>query len=438
MVTSYKKTKINESKQRSNTVKKKYCLKICALFFIMILLINTLYFPVQAAEQNPSDSPIYYFGKTVTCGKDNGYIPNTESEWNPWTLLTPIGWVMGAIKDKDPHYGWELGKFYVRGYTGNYVSNQNSYSKDLTTFTKNVGDKIEFGFRLDQDINKLNGKSSLVISDDRKIIKDCWIKEPYFKADFRHGLLMIVHTDYQGNEKVITYVDFLNGIGQGANTKVELFEEGDYRVILCYEIYVKDGWNWITDWVDPNGSYFNYRMESCFSIRNGNCMVFPFEIDSNRELTNECLTEKGFRIDLAKSRYLNVTVKKEVLNETEDDLAFDTRFNKDVIDGAEFTDDGKYTISVTNPTTGAITEKVIYVGKNKVMKANAVTGKTISEINELVGNGYRITKNGELKRSFPTAIIVLLCVVLVAVIGVLAYFYKDKIKSILMRLRLIR
>ena len=390
---------------------KKILYKINVIVIMLVSLIN-MFMPVALAKETDdksSNSQIYYFGDAVACGKDNGYIPSS------------------TIKSKDPHYGWELGKFYVSGYTGKYVGTQNSYNKMLTTFTKNVGDTVEFGFRLDQNINKLNGKSGLSISEDRKLVQDCWIQEPYFKADFKKGLLMIVHTDYLGNKKIVKYVDFLNGKKQGANTTVELFEEGDYRVILCYEIYLKTGLNFITDLINPDGSYYNYRMEECFSIRNGNCMVYPFEVDTDRELTNECLTKRGFRIDLANSRYLNVTVKKEILNDSGDDLVLDTRFNKDVADGTVFTEEGKYTITVYNPTTGAKTEKVIYVGKNKLMKANAVTGKSISEINALIEDGYRITNKGELKPKRVTAIVWSACVITMAI---LAFVFREKIRSL--------
>ena len=53
---------------------------------------------------------------------------------------------------KDPHYGWELGQFFVSGYTRN--------SKDdngRQVFLKNVGDQITLWFNLKQDIDKLNG-----------------------------------------------------------------------------------------------------------------------------------------------------------------------------------------------------------------------------------------------------------------------------------------
>ncbi len=370
-----------------------FLLLTCCLLLGCLVLFSGQATRVAKAQ---SVENVQYFGTVVPCGKDNGYKPNTKSAWNPWTLLTGYGTIMGLIPDGDPHKGWSLGSFYVKGFSDVTESNKNTYSHNMPVYLKNVGDEVAFGFKLEQDITKLNGNSQLQIADDKKIIQDCWIDEPYFKADFHHGLLMIIHTDWQGKQNVIKYTDFLKGKAVGADAQVRLFEEGDYRVILCYEIYKKTGWNWLTDWMDPNGSWFDYRLESYFSIRNGNCMVYPMELETNTELYNKNITEKGFKCDLAKSRYLKMTVKKENLNKAGTEIIEDTRFNKAVADGTVFQDEGKYTITVKNPYTSAVTEKVIYVGTNDIMRCNATTGKSVSEINSLVALGYKIEADGSL------------------------------------------
>lgn len=352
------------------------------------------------ANAESQSNTIKYFGTVVPCGKDNGYKPNTSSSWNPWTMLTIPGLVMGLIPDDNPHKGWSLGSFYVEGYSGSTESTYNDYGKNMPVYLKNVGDTVEFGFKLDQDINKLNGKSSLSIADDHKIIQDCWIEDPYIKGDFGHGVLVVVHTDYQGKQKISTYRDFLKGKSVGANTTVELFEEGDYRVILCYEIYKDNGWNWITDWMDPNGSWFAYRIESYFSVRNGNAMVYPFDLGSGGELLNKSFTEVGFRVDLANSHYLKLFAKKEILDDNGTDIVEDTRFNKIIADKSEFKDEGKYTITVSNIYTGLSTEKVIYVGSNDVMRCNTVTGYSISKINSMLADGYVINDDGTIAKPY--------------------------------------
>ena len=348
-----------------------------------------------------SSNQINYFGTVVPCGKDNGYLPNTSSAWNPWTLLTIPGIVMGLIPDDDPHKGWELGSFFVQGYSGRVQSTLNAYGQDMPVYLKNAGDTLSFGFKLDQDIDALNGNDEYIISDDHEIIQDCWVDDPYVAGDLGRGVLIVVHTDWQGKETKTVYKDFLESKRVGSNTQIQLFEEGDYRVVLCYEIYKDDFWNWATDWMDPNGSWFNYRMESYFSVRNGNAMVYPYETETGTELTNTAYTEKGFRLSLAKSRYLQLSVKKENLNQSGTEIVEDVRFNGVVADGSVFKNEGKYTITVKNVYTDLTTEKVIYVGTNDVMRCNAVTGMDVPTINERLRVGYRIQADGTLAEPLP-------------------------------------
>lgn len=355
----------------------------------------------KASASTASANQINYFGTVVPCGKDNGYLPNTTSSWNPWTLLTVPGLVMGLIPDDDPHKGWSLGSFYVQGYSGRTQSAMNAYGQEMPVYLKNAGDTVSFGFKLEQNIDALNGDDEYMISDDHEIIQDCWVDDPYVEGDLGRGVLIVVHTDYQGKETKTVYKDFLEGKRVGANTELKLFEEGDYRVVLCYEIYKDDFWNWATDWMDPNGSWFNYRMESYFSVRNGNAMVYPFEVDTGSELTNQCYTESGFRVDLANSKYLQLSVKKEILNESGTEIVEDVRFNKVVADGSVFTDEGKYTVTVKNVYTGLTTEKMIYVGANDVMRCNAVTGMDVPAINDHLRRGYRIQADGTLAEPLP-------------------------------------
>lgn len=95
-----------------------------------------------------------------------------------------------------------------------------------------------------------------------------------------------------------------------ADTKVQLFEEGDYEVALDYEV-TKD------ELIDKTG---HYRIFFKFSVRNGNCMAYPIDVKTGSELTNSSMTENGFRLDLAKSRYLKINLKKEILKDSADGL----------------------------------------------------------------------------------------------------------------------
>ena len=297
----------------------------------------------------------------------------------------------GGLSQSDTHHGWPLGKFVIEDFTRKAED-----STGKTVFLKNVGDKISLSFNLIQDIDALNGDSTKCIAYEKKGFD----KNFDFEQDeFGRGLVIVRHTNYQGKMNQVPYTNFLSGKQIGADTHIELLEEGDYEIALDY---------CISDGVAPFGLdhignhkivpvYSYYRIYCSFSIRNGNCMVYPFDIKTKSELTDKAFTKNGFYLDLAKSRYLNIDIKKQVLNEGKDGLVEDTRFNRPSHDGAEFTDEGIYIITVSNPSTGQQTTKTIYVGKNKVLTAYATyasTGLTIEKINEMVANGSTIDENG--------------------------------------------
>lgn len=285
------------------------------------------------------------------------------------------------ITKSDIHYGWYLGNFFVSGYTDKRVSNDGS-----VVFLKNLGDKVTLWFNLSQNIDALNGNKALTISSDNEGY-DQYFETP--KTDFGKGALIIRYTDYNNNKSAPQiYTNYLEAnTSFGADTKVQLFEEGDYEVALDYEV-TKD------ELIDTKG---HYRIFFKFSVRNGNCMAYPFDIATGSELTNSSMTENGFRLDLAKSRYLKVNIKREVLKDSADGLVEDTRFNGPAKDGAEYTEDGIYTITVSNDYTNQFTVKKIYVGTNNILRAYMTTGLSIPEINHLVAEGATIMDDGTIK-----------------------------------------
>lgn len=285
------------------------------------------------------------------------------------------------ITKSDIHYGWNLGNFFVSGYTDKRVSNDGN-----VVFLKNLGDKVTLWFNLSQNIDALNGNKALTISSDNEGY-DQYFETP--KTDFGKGALIIRYTDYNNNKSESQiYTNYLEAnTSFGADTKVQLFEEGDYEVALDYEV-TKD------ELIDTKG---HYRIFFKFSVRNGNCMAYPFDIATGSELTNSSMTENGFRLDLAKSRYLKVNIKREVLKDSADGLVEDTRFNGPAKDGAEYTEDGIYTITVSNDYTNQFTVKKIYVGTNNILRAYMTTGLSIPEINHLVAEGATIMDDGTIK-----------------------------------------
>lgn len=252
-------------------------------------------------------------------------------------------------------------------------------------FLKNLGDKVTLWFNLSQNINALNGQDNLFISDADAGF-DQYFETP--RTDFGKGTLIIRYTDYNNKSGPQIYTNYLEAnTSFGADTKFQLFEEGDYEVALDYEV-TQD------ELIDKKG---HYRIFFTFSVRNGNCMVNPFDTLTGSELTNSSMTENGFRLDLAKSRYLNVNIKREVLKDSADGLVEDTRFNGPARDGAEYTEEGIYTITVSNDYTNQFTVKKIYVGTNSVLRAYMTTGLSIPEINNLVANGATISEDGRIE-----------------------------------------
>lgn len=253
-------------------------------------------------------------------------------------------------------------------------------------FLKNVGDKVTLWFKLNQNIDKLDNDEDLSITADTEGY-DQYFETP--KMNFGRGVLIIRYTDYNNVKAEPTiYTNYLEANASvGADTKVQLFEEGDYEVALDYQVTSDE-------LIDKIG---HYRIFFKFSVRNGNCMVYPFDVKTGNELTNSSMTEKGFRLDLAKSRYLKVNLKRETLKDSADGLVEDTRFNGPAKDGAAYTDEGIYTITVSNEYTGQFTTKKIYVGTNNILRAYMTTGLSIEEINDLIEDGATISDDGTIQ-----------------------------------------
>ena len=253
-----------------NTVKK----QLRVLFFMLALIaMVSAFMPVPAAQASVEAKR--YLGEVVNAGHDTGYSRNEK------------------ITEDDPHFGWKLGSFYVDGYTR--VTENKSGDP---VFLKTVGDTVTLWFELNQDINKLNGNDKLIINDDKNGYDEYFGIE---KTDFGRGVLIIRHTDYRNSaSSPVQYVDYLAATAsKDAAVEVKLCEEGDYEVALNYEIRKNNmnifGWN-------PLPTYNDYRIFFRFSVRNGNCMVYPFDVATGAELTNSSITENGFYLDLARSR----------------------------------------------------------------------------------------------------------------------------------------
>ncbi len=294
---------------------------------------------------------------------------------------------VSVLESDDPQYGWALGYFTINGYTDEVKDDEGNY-----VFLKNVGDQVTLWFTLEKDINDLLGDGRLSISEDENGEDlDFQIK----KSNFKRGTLIIRHLDSEnGSEEPIIYTDYLAANASiGANTKVTLFEEGDYEVALDYEI--KNEPRKIGS-VAIVPEYTNYKIYFKFSIRNGNCMAYPFDINLGSELRDGDICEEGFTIKLAGSRYNSVSIVYEVVVGEEGQKKFDARKNMVAKEGATYTDEGVYTFSVNNPYTNVMTTKTVYVGTDPYLKALSKTGRSLSEINDKIQQGYFIEEDGSI------------------------------------------
>lgn len=328
----------------------------------------TGFFDPPSTEGNPSIAPEpelpegtqkMYLGYTVTkTGLDNGYSGEKE------------------IGRDDPHFGMTLGKFYISGFTS-AISEDNSNF----IFLKTVGDNMQLHFELVQDIDMLGGDTFVSINPDNGGYDKYFGIAPTY---FGRGTLIVRHTDYQNNRgEAQVYTDYLSAKKTGdANTVIDLNEEGDYEVSLDYEIKQD---NYLLGTKATTTKYTNYKISFKFSVRNGNCMVFPFDAVSGEELKNTAIASNGFYLDLAYSRYLDIIVKRSLITEGANGLVEDVRFNRPASDGEKYTQEGLYTIAVRNRYTGEETVKTIYVGNDERYIAFASQGMTVDQMIRALG-----------------------------------------------------
>ena len=325
----------------------------------------------QAHNENVKTKTL---GSVVNTGKDNGYSGSS------------------ALTISDPHYGWQIGEFFVSGYT------RDTKDDDGTpVFLKNVGDQITLWFKLKQDIDCLNGSDILSISEDVNGY------DQYFqtaKTNMGRGTLIIRYTDEKGiKHEPEIYTNYLAANATtSADTVVKLFEEGDYEVALDYEIKKTPR---KVGTVEIVPEYSNYRIFFTFKVRNGNCMVYPFDVATGAELTNEAITPNGFRLDMARSRYLDIDVTRAVVTLGANGYVEDVRFNRPAKDGDQYTDEGIYTFSVKNLYTDESTTKKIYVGSTDYMKALSLNKITVTELNDQISQGGVIEADGTITMPPP-------------------------------------
>lgn len=325
---------------------------------------------------SPQDKPREVFQDSklaVNAGKDTGY-----SKTN-------------AIVKGDVHQGWGLGSFTVNGYTQDQKDSEGNY-----VFLKNVGDQVTLWFTLDQDIDMLDGNETLSIGNDKKGYDEAFNTET---IGMGRGTLIIRYTDLENvTHDPVIYENYLAACATtSANTRVCLYEEGIYEVALDYEI--KSVPRKVGP-VEVVPEYFDYRTSFTFSVYNSSTMLYPFDVVTGSELIDRSVTPNGFRIDLANSKDLSVNVTRTAISVNEAGKHVeDVRTNRAAKDGETYTDEGKYTLKVTNSHAGDPTIKTIYVGTDPFLIAMANNDMSAKELDAILAEGYSLSDDGTLVAS---------------------------------------
>ena len=310
------------------------------------------------SNNDPNNTPRHVYKENFTAVKNDGKFS---------TIID--------LKDKNPQYSEidRIGYFVLNGYSGNPTKNENGNY----TYTKNTGDDITLWFCPNKE--RIESLDILDITD--ALDKDLKTKA----TDFHSGALFIKFTNTEGNYRVIEYYDFLNATSSPyADTSVRIYEEGEYEVVFDYGI-------------EEGLKKYNYRMHFLFEVKNGNCMVFFRDSETTSELSNMAFTKKGFKVDFAGSKDLDVIYQRSVINIGSNGLLIeDIRENKNANDLEAFTKEGIYTFTIRNRYTGQTVNKTLYIGDSKYIKAMSRNAIDVRDLNDYIKKGYEITNDGEL------------------------------------------
>lgn len=277
------------------------------------------------------------------------YFDNDNIQW--YDTGVDKGYSGTKTEKKGLHKGWTLGKIFISDYT-----QRENWASDHPTFVKSLGNAVTLRFNLEQDIDCLNGDKKLTISSDtngfdKKLMKDV----SGFNEPFGRGTLIIRHTNNHNESRVIgPYTDYLLAKGTtGANTKVVLEEEGEYEVALDYEVMKKG----------IKTSLGNYSIRFKFNIRNGDMAVHFLDIGNGSELLDKSITSDGFRIRVLSSSSLNISVHYyTIITESSGYKRLNENAPRIARDGQEYSREGIYVITVTDPRTNESMSKTIFVG----------------------------------------------------------------------------
>lgn len=288
-----------------------------------------------------------------------------------------------TIELKDPMYSRSIGEFTVKGFTSFDDTN-----KENVIFEKTGADRIAVSFNLEEkNIDKLFGSKDLKINYDTANDKELQIE----KQEFKRGTLIVKFTDTRNKKKdPIVYTNFLEACTTTkADTKILLFEEGSYEIVLDFEIL---------DESKTPDKKTNYKMKFNFEVVNGNAKAFFVNTTTSELLDNNAVITDAFKIDFANSKKLkaNCIYYKYTLNDNQ--IKETIVSNNAVADGDIFEKSGKYVFTVSSDAGSKESEFVVYVANDKYTKAITQPDMDLESVNQKLKNGYKINEDGSLSK----------------------------------------
>ena len=288
-----------------------------------------------------------------------------------------------TMEVKDPMYSRSIGEFLVKGYT--YCNEEDS---ERLVFEKTGADKIAVSFNLVEDIDKLFGNEDLTISyESTANDKELQILPQAFKR----GTLIVKYTDTRNKKKEpIIYTNFLEACTTTkADTRILLFEEGSYEIVLDFAI--------LDESKTPDKTT-NYKMKFSFEVVNGNAKAFFADTTTNEILDNNAVITDAFKIDFANSKKLkaNCIYYKYTLNDNQ--IKETIVSNNAVADGDIFEKSGKYVFTVSSDVGSKESEFVVYIANDKYTKAITQPDMDLESVNQKLKNGYKINEDGSLSK----------------------------------------
>ena len=207
---------------------------IVSLFAAICLMIN--YFPVKGTAE---EKTMYYFEGSVDTGRDNGFSKSI------------------ALDKGNPHFGWDLGRFFFTGYMAIDILE----SGEPVFYTKEGDLSFKLSFLLNYPIDKLNDTDNLRINEDTNGY-DSQFGVP--KMDFGYGALFIQRKDPESGkpDPVEKRLNFLHSRTAGVPFDItNSLQEGDYDLALDYEVEEHYGL------LNAGRNWWNYKIPFSFKVR---------------------------------------------------------------------------------------------------------------------------------------------------------------------------